>query len=92
MTKTVCVTGASGFIGAHVVQELLEHGYHVRGTVRSLKNPAQYAYLRTQIGRDYLFDNRKIKQELGLEFISIEQTILATTADIIQWGHVPNNN
>jgi dihydroflavonol-4-reductase len=45
MTTNVCVTGASGFIGAYVVRELLEHGYHVNGTVRSVKNPTQYAYL-----------------------------------------------
>ena len=33
--KPVCVTGASGFIAAHIVRELLERGYQVRGTVRN---------------------------------------------------------
>ncbi|MEI6639126.1 MAG: SDR family oxidoreductase [Chlorobium sp.] len=32
--KPVCVTGASGFIAGHIVKELLERGYRVRGTVR----------------------------------------------------------
>lgn len=32
--KPVCVTGASGFIAAHLVEQLLERGYRVRGTVR----------------------------------------------------------
>ncbi len=39
----VCVTGASGFIGAHIVKELLEQGYRVRGTVR--KSPEDYPFL-----------------------------------------------
>ncbi len=32
---TILVTGASGFVAAHVLNEFLEHGYKVRGTVRS---------------------------------------------------------
>ena len=41
--KPLCVTGASGFIAAYIVQELLAKGYRVKGTVR--KNPANYPYL-----------------------------------------------
>ena len=33
--KLVLVTGANGYLGSAVVQHCLEHGYHVRGTVRS---------------------------------------------------------
>ncbi len=36
MTK-VLVTGGSGFIGAHIVLQLLEAGHHVRATIRSLQ-------------------------------------------------------
>lgn len=36
---TVCVTGASGFIGSWLVMRLLERGYTVRATVR---DPGQY--------------------------------------------------
>lgn len=32
--ETVLVTGASGFLGAHIIKQLLKNGYKVRGTVR----------------------------------------------------------
>ena len=35
--KSVLITGISGFIAKHCALDLLQHGYRVRGTVRSLK-------------------------------------------------------
>ncbi|XP_064638473.1 uncharacterized protein LOC135494439 isoform X2 [Lineus longissimus] len=37
-SRVVCVTGASGFIASHVIKQLQEQGYRVRGTVRNLEN------------------------------------------------------
>jgi len=37
MSDQVLVTGASGFIATHCIIQLLEKGYHVRGTLRSMK-------------------------------------------------------
>src|SRR6266404_5702232 len=42
----VLVTGSTGYIAGHCIRELLEHGYRVRGTVRSLANPAKTEHLR----------------------------------------------
>lgn len=39
----VLITGATGFIASHTVDQLLEAGYRVRGTVRDLKK-AQWMY------------------------------------------------
>ncbi|KAK5978947.1 Epimerase domain-containing protein [Trichostrongylus colubriformis] len=39
----VLVTGASGYIASHCVRLLLNDGYRVRGTVRSLKNERKVA-------------------------------------------------
>ncbi len=42
----VLVTGASGFIATHIVQQLLEAGFRVRGTVRSLQDDRKVSALR----------------------------------------------
>ncbi len=39
--ELVLVTGGSGFIGAHCILQLLDAGYHVRTTVRSLTREAE---------------------------------------------------
>jgi dihydroflavonol-4-reductase len=39
--ELVLVTGGSGFIGAHCILQLLDAGYRVRTTVRSLKREAE---------------------------------------------------
>lgn len=44
----VAVTGASGFLAGHVIQQLLAKGFRVRGTVRSLDDEAKVQHLREQ--------------------------------------------
>jgi uncharacterized protein YbjT (DUF2867 family) len=48
----VLVTGATGYIAAYIIRELLSRGYQVVGTVRSLDNKEKYAFL-------YEFDGAK---------------------------------
>lgn len=40
-SKPVLVTGASGFIAIHCIIQLLEQGYQVRGTLRSMNREAE---------------------------------------------------
>lgn len=49
---TVCVTGASGFVGSQIVALLLAQGYGVRATVRSLHDPGKYNFLSGLPGAD----------------------------------------
>ena len=48
--EKVLVTGATGFIGLHCVQQLLEAGYAVRGTVRSLSREQEVRDAMTKAG------------------------------------------
>lgn len=49
MVETVLVTGGTGFIGGWCIRELLQGGYTVRTTVRSLSDEAA---LRTAVGAE----------------------------------------
>eukprot|EP00004_Rigifila_ramosa_P006758 TRINITY_DN1767_c0_g1_i1.p1 TRINITY_DN1767_c0_g1~~TRINITY_DN1767_c0_g1_i1.p1 ORF type:complete len:345 (-),score=84.55 TRINITY_DN1767_c0_g1_i1:26-1039(-) len=52
MSGLVCVTGATGYLGAHVVRVLLEAGYRVRGTVRDPNKAEMLKPLRALPGAD----------------------------------------
>jgi nucleoside-diphosphate-sugar epimerase len=54
----VLVSGASGFLASHIVKQLQEQGYRVRGTVRSLNDEKKVAPLRK------LVENPKYPLEL----------------------------
>jgi nucleoside-diphosphate-sugar epimerase len=45
----VCVTGATGYLGSHVVKELLAQGYRVRAVVRDPGNEDNVGHLRTLV-------------------------------------------
>uniref|UniRef100_A0AC35TN10 3Beta_HSD domain-containing protein n=1 Tax=Rhabditophanes sp. KR3021 TaxID=114890 RepID=A0AC35TN10_9BILA len=47
MSELVLVTGATGYLAAHCVQQLLQQNYKVRGTVRSLGNESKLKPLRS---------------------------------------------
>ena len=43
----ILVTGASGYIASHCIKQLLDQGFKVRGTVRSLSKKEKYEFLYT---------------------------------------------
>ncbi|NYT39430.1 aldehyde reductase [Sphingomonas sp. R-74633] len=51
-THNVLVTGGSGFVGSHVILQLLAQGHRVRTTVRSLSREAQVRATLEKAGAD----------------------------------------
>ncbi|OQR91658.1 hypothetical protein ACHHYP_04501 [Achlya hypogyna] len=49
-SKTVCVTGGSGFLGSYIVKLLLEKGYRVKTTVRDVTDAKKVDHLRALPG------------------------------------------
>jgi len=46
------------------------------------------SWLRTNLGKRVNVDNSKIRNELDLKFIDIEQTLRDSVDDLITWGHL----
>lgn len=77
-SKPILVTGAGGWISSHVIYQLLEKGYKVRGTVRSLK-ASKYEFLSNYHPRckthlelvecDLLSDANWSEAVKGVEFV-----------------------
>ena len=56
--KLVLVTGAGGFLASHIVKQLLEQGYRVRGSVRNKNDKNEVSFLK------YLIESKKYPLEL----------------------------
>ncbi|GAA5877061.1 hypothetical protein JCM16303_006155 [Sporobolomyces ruberrimus] len=70
MTKTVLVTGASGFLASYIISELLSHDYTVHGTLRNLarsKDEILGRYPAEQRDRLKLFEVKDLVKGDGLE-------------------------
>ena len=68
MPQTVLLTGATGYIAKHIALHLLEAGYTVRGTVRSLSRGAEVM----EAVRPHLSDPSNLDQRLT--FVALDLT------------------
>jgi dihydroflavonol-4-reductase len=91
MGEVVSLIRANGYQNSKLPKMSLTGGF---GT--SLMKLASYAqpagigsYLRTHLGRIPRFSNDKIKRELGINFMTPEDSIKDTLKDLARWGHIP---
>ena len=97
----IFVTGASGYIGAAVVRELLAHGHHVAGLARSDESAARVRALGAQVVHggldsvDVLELNAREHDATvhaaffrGPEFIEVERRALDALLHVAPRGHV----
>jgi dihydroflavonol-4-reductase len=50
--------------------------------------PGARSYLKTHLGGRMRFDSSKAREQLGIEFRDVDQTILDTMEDLDRWGHL----
>jgi uncharacterized protein YbjT (DUF2867 family) len=55
MTQPVLITGASGFLAAHVIEAFLKAGFKVRGTVRSAATAEKVRKVHKDAGENLSF-------------------------------------
>lgn len=88
----------------HTVQVLREHGFgdhklpRIDMTSRFgtfiAKQAARFqpqgsrSFLETNLGKPVLLDTSKIRDELGMTFRDVDQSIVDTADDAVKWGHV----
>ncbi|KAK6195722.1 hypothetical protein SNE40_001090 [Patella caerulea] len=78
----VLVTGASGYIATHVIKQLQEEGYRVRGTVRSLQDENKVKHLHA------LCPEAQFKLELVEADLTKPESWEAAVKDVVYVIHI----
>jgi dihydroflavonol-4-reductase len=46
------------------------------------------SYVRSHVGGVIAYDNRRIREELGMVFRPARESVLETVRDLERWGHL----
>jgi len=93
--KKILVTGASGYIGKHCIAELINEGYHVKGTVRNLSQGKQIKsdieeFLKQSINLNFI--ETSLNHNSGWEEAVKDCDGILHVASPFPSGHVKNEN
>ena len=100
---TVLVTGGTGYVAGWVIAELLDRGYDVRMTVRSLDKARQMGErerltfavadltraITVSLGRRNRHSTAKAERVLGWKPRPAAETVVDCARSLIAWGVVP---
>ncbi|KAI4594313.1 hypothetical protein KJ359_008588 [Pestalotiopsis sp. 9143b] len=91
--STVLVTGTNGFLGSHIADQFLQHGFKVRGTVR---DAARNAWLESLFAEEYgatrfeLWQIPDMSIPGSLDDAAKGVSAIVHTASIMSLDHDPN--
>jgi nucleoside-diphosphate-sugar epimerase len=95
-SQTVLVTGGSGFIAGHCILQLLEQGYRVRTTVRSLSREASVRSILSDAGMTHgehlSFVAADLLSDDGWPEAVADVDFVLHVASPVQPGHVENED
>lgn len=96
MTQRVLVTGGSGFIAGHCILQLLEQGYLVRTTIRSLGKEATVRATLAEAGmahgENLSFVAADLMRDAGWAAAVAEVDFVLHVASPVQPGHIENED
>src|SRR5207248_8030817 len=82
--RMILITGASGFVGAAVVRQLLQAGHEVRALVRPTSSRTNLARLPVEVARGDLRDASSLRRAMsGIRFV------FHVAADYRLWARHP---
>jgi dihydroflavonol-4-reductase len=90
MSEVVSILREAGY-GNHKLPKLRMMGPVGNALVKALvitRPKGVRTFIRTHVGRSVQYDNTKIRQELGMTFRPVKESILAAVEDLLHWEHL----